>query len=82
MSDARKNQRSRRRDLFWLGDAFRFRAQIAQRAPDRRQISGTVINDRKFHSSPFVVGKTRRNCRSRVTAKRSARAKALNITST
>ena len=61
--------------------AFRLRAQL-KRAFDGRQIPGSVINNRDFHNNPFVDGNTRRICRSRVTAKRSAFANALNIAST
>ena len=53
-----------------------------QRALDRRQIPRAVIDDRDFHSSPFVEGSTRRSCLSRVTANRSAFANALKIDST
>jgi len=81
MADARENERACRSNLCGVGDTFCFGAKAAQRALYRRQISGTVIDDGKFHKSPLVVGKTRRSWRSRVTAKRRARAKALNITS-
>ena len=52
-----------------------------QRTLHRGQISCVVFNQRNLHSSPLVLGSTRRKRWSRATAKRSARAKALNMAS-
>ena len=82
VSDSGKHDRFRRGQLRRLDRALGFRAQSAQRAFDRRQIPGAVVDDGDFHSSPFVDGSTRRSCLSRVTAKRSAFANALKIDST
>ena len=74
---------SARRDLLAAAIARSVSAPSPlQRALDRGQISGAVIDDRDLHSSPFVDGSTRRSCLSRVTAKRSAFAKALKMDST
>jgi len=71
-----------------FGDRFRpvggeyVRAQAAQRAFDRGDIAGAVIEQGDVHRSSLVLGKTLRRRMSRETAKRSARAKALNRAST
>ena len=71
-----------------FGDRFRpvggeyLRAQAAQGAFDRGDIAGAVIEQGDVHRSSLVLGKTLRRRLSRETAKRSARAKALNSAST
>ena len=88
MADAGQYDRFRGGDLLRLDGALGLRAELAQRALDRRQIPRAVIDDCDFHSiscrssRPLVDGSTRRNWRSRVTAKRSAFANALKIDST
>src|SRR5260370_40118016 len=56
--------------------------ETKQGALYRGYIACAVIDNRHFHSSPFVLGKTCRRRLSRDTAKRKARAKALNMAST
>ena len=71
-----------------FGDRFRpvggeyLRGQAAQGAFDRGDIAGTVIEQGDAHRSSLVLGKTLRRRLSRETAKRSARANALNSAST
>ena len=48
---------------------------------DRRQISGTVVDERDAHSRPFVDGNVRDSRLSFEQATRSARANALNVAS-
>ena len=62
--------------------AARFGAEFLQRALHRREVAGAVIDERDFHSSPFVLGRTCFSRLSRDTANRSARANALNMAST
>src|SRR5438270_6324123 len=70
-----------------LGDAFRslgtdgLRAEALQGALDGSGVAGTVVDESDFHRRPFVLGKTLRRRLSRDTAKRRARAKALNSAS-
>src|SRR5437667_7141813 len=59
-----------------------FRAEALEGALDGRNIASPIIDDRYFHSSPLVLGKIFRKRWSRETAKRRARAEALNIAST
>ena len=71
-----------------FGDRFRpiggehLRAQATQGAFDRGDIASAVIEQGDVHRSSLVLGKTLRRRLSRETAKRSARAKALNSAST
>src|SRR5262249_38103452 len=53
-----------------------------QSSCDRCDIARSVVDEGNLHSNPLVLGKTRRSRLSRETAKRSARAKALNTAST
>ena len=80
--NAWKNDRTRRGKLLRGCHALAFRSQRLKRTLDGRQVPGAIIDDRQFHRSPFVDGKTRRSCLSRLTANRSAFANALNIAST
>jgi len=82
MSDARKEQRLRACDAFGSGSTLRFRSEPLQGSLDRGDIACAVIQQGNFHSKPLVLGSTRRNLLSRATAKRRARAKALNMAST
>src|SRR5579859_5410603 len=45
----------------------------------KKKIPGAVFHECNVHSRPFVLGRTRFNCGSRVAENRSARAKALKI---
>jgi len=71
-----------------FGDRFRpiggeyLRTQAAQRPFDRGDIACSVIEQGDVHSNSLVLGSTLRRRLSRETAKRSARAKALNSAST
>src|SRR5271169_174523 len=82
VADAWKEQR------FGVGDAFRrsraaaFRAETLQGPLDARDVASAIVDERHVHRSPFVLGRTLRRRLSRETAKRSARANALNIAST
>lgn len=59
-----------------------FHAESPKCRGDRRNIAGTIVDQNDVHSNSFVLGSTFRNRLSRDTAKRSARANALNTAST
>ena len=82
VADARQDQPLGGANRFRRGRALGLDALAIERGLDRRQIAGAVFDQRNFHSSPLVLGKTRFNCGSRVAAKRNARAKALKSAST
>ena len=57
------------------------RAEPLERSLHRGDVSYSIVNQSEFHISPLVLGSTRRRRLSRATAKRNARAKALNMVS-
>src|SRR5208283_3541094 len=79
---------AREDEAFGFGNRLRpvggddVRAQAAQGAFHRGDIAGAVIEQGDVHGSSLVLGKTLRRRVSRETAKRSARANALNSAST
>ncbi len=82
MADAGENECVARGEGFGSGGALGGHAEAGEGALDRRKISGSVFDQCDVHSRPFVLGSTRMSWRSRVAAKRSARANALKIAST
>ena len=82
-NDRRPEESVRRRSLRHSASfARRFGAESLQRALDGGDVARAVVDQGDFHSSPFVLGSTLRKRLSRETAKRSARANALNRAST
>src|SRR5262249_36455377 len=81
VADARKNDRRCIRKSFRLCDALRGCVEPLQCAFNGRHVARTVVNEGDVHNSSLVLGKTFLSRLSRLTAKRSARAKALNIAS-
>ena len=85
MAHAWKNKRLSLIDLFRRTRANRFGAEFLQRALDAGDVSRAVVDEcdcARRHSNPFVLGSTPRSRLSRETAKRNARANALNSAST
>ena len=82
VTDARQDNRTGPSKISGLAGTPRGRAELFERPFHRRHIACAVINHRDAHSSPLVLGRTPLSCRSRLTANRRARAKALNSAST
>ena len=92
VADAGKDQGLSGANGLRSGRAFCLDALPGERALDRRQITGVIFDERDLfrqrfvwrtrHIKPFVLGRTRFSCGSRVAANRSARAKALKSAST
>jgi len=82
VSDARKQERFSVRNACNGICPQGIRAEALQGALDGGDVASAVVDDGYFHSMPFVLGRTLRKRLSRATAKRSARAKALNMAST
>src|SRR4029077_12767843 len=82
MTDAGKKQRVRVGNVFRGAGSQRFCSEPLERALDGGNIASAVVQYGHYHRSPLVLGKIFRKRLSRVTAKRRARANALNIAST
>ena len=82
VADAGENDPLRVAQMLRRGGAMGFRAERLQRAFNRGKISRAVVDHGDVHSIPLVEGSRRWSWRSRVMAKRNARAKALKIDST
>jgi len=81
VTDTGEQQRLGPADTLRRIGALRFRAKLLERPLHRGNVSRPIVDQRHFHKSPFVLGRILRSRLSRVTAKRSALAKALNIAS-
>ena len=81
MADAGEQKRLGIGDTFRSSTANRFRAETLESTFNGSSVAGAVIDESDFHRRPFVLGKTLRRRLSRDTAKRRARAKALNSAS-
>lgn len=82
VADAGKNQASSGGKVLGLIGDVDIRAEAAQGASDRSDVAGAIIDQSGDHSSSLVLGSTLRKRLSLETAKRRARAKALNTAST
>src|SRR5262249_23294829 len=81
VTDAGKDNRGGPAQLGWFGHPYRTRAKPLQRALDGGYVASAIVDERDGHSKPFVLGRTLLSRRSRLTANRKARAKALKMAS-
>ena len=81
VTNAGKEQSVRLVDALRSLRADRLRSEALEGALDGGGIAGAVVDERDSHRRPLVLGRTLRRRLSRETAKRRARAKALNSAS-
>jgi hypothetical protein len=82
VADPGKKKRFGIRNALRRTGALRGGAETLQSPLDTRDITRAIVNERDVHKRPLVLGRTLRRRLSRETAKRRARANALNMAST